>query len=248
MCRQGCAMAFVEHKPATAVGSQQRMRGRHQARRGPADCKKGVRYESGKPIKQRYNCSTSGEADTSGDDIFCGRLGSGLSVGPVFWVARKTDWFGSETDVPLTTAYNRALQRPRLSPLKASGSRRLAKTAPRQVIRGLHAGDERATSSEGPKPPLLSRTRQHDTRAIIPARASCWSQRTTARAGGHREPTPPRSETGKFRELCFSGKRRHQCKKQGPPTLMSRELPCTIATKAARRSGTTANTSLRARW
>ena len=33
------------------------------------------------------NCSTSGETDASGDDIFCDRLGGGLSEGPVLWVA-----------------------------------------------------------------------------------------------------------------------------------------------------------------
>ncbi len=71
--------------------------------------------------------------------------------------------------------------------------------------------------------------------------ASCFvavTARTMARAGGHRDPTPRRGVTGtscgdlladKFRELCFSGKRGHQCKKQGPPTLMSPELPCTVA-------------------
>ena len=42
------------------------------------------------------------------------------------WSHEKLTGSGSEMDVPLTTAKNSAWQRPRLSPLKASGSRRLA--------------------------------------------------------------------------------------------------------------------------
>ena len=33
----------------------------------------------------------------------------------------------------------------------------------------------------------------------------------------------------KFRELCVSGKKEYQCQQHGPPTLISRELPCTVA-------------------
>ena len=54
---------------------------------------------------------------------------------------------------------------------------------------------------------------------------SCFlavTARTTARAGGRRDPTPPCGVTGTgcsdlfigpFRKLCFSGERGHQCKK-----------------------------------
>ena len=56
-------VTFWEHKRGTVVASQQRMRNRHQARRGPQDCKNRAPH-----VKERYNCSTSGETDASGDD------------------------------------------------------------------------------------------------------------------------------------------------------------------------------------
>ena len=49
---------------------------------------------------------------------------------------------GSVIDVPLSTAKFRALLRLRSSPLKDSGSRRLAEAAPRQVVCCVHAGNE----------------------------------------------------------------------------------------------------------
>ena len=47
---------------------------------------------------------------------------------------------GSESviDVPMNTSKIRALLRPRVSPLKASGLRRLAKAATRRVLRRVH--------------------------------------------------------------------------------------------------------------
>ena len=79
--------------------------------------------------------------------------------------------------MPRSTMKNRALLRPRLSPPETSGSRRLARAVPRQAVGCVHAGNERAVSSGGSKPPLLSRTRQHDKRARIRPRASWRSQR-----------------------------------------------------------------------
>ena len=71
-----------------------------------------------------------------------------------------------------------ALLQLRLSPPKASGSRRVANAAQRQMLRHVHVGNERAVSLGGPiPPPLLSRTRLHDTRATLPARVSEWLQR-----------------------------------------------------------------------
>ena len=96
------------------------------------------------------------------------------------------------------------------SPLNASGSRRLANAAPQQIFRRVHAGSE-TFSSGGPRPPLLSRTRQHEKKATI--RGSCFvavAARTLAWTGWHLDPTPPRDATGtscgdlladKFREL-----------------------------------------------
>ena len=133
-------------------------------------------HACGEPVEQRHNCSTSEEADTSGDDIFCGRLGSGLSVRPVRWVARNLTGSRSDTAVPLRTAKNSALQRPRQSPLKDSGSRQLARAAPRRNLRCVHAGNE-TISQERSKPPVLSRSRQHDMKATIPVRASWRLQR-----------------------------------------------------------------------
>ena len=78
------------------------------------------------------------------------------------------------------------------------------------------------------------------TRYVGDSPGSCFvavTARTTAWAGGHRDPTLPRGVTarscsdltaGKFRKFSFSGEREHRCKKQGPPTLMSRELPCAV--------------------
>ena len=39
ICRPVCNVAFCERKRAIAVRSQQRMKSRHQARRGHQDCK-----------------------------------------------------------------------------------------------------------------------------------------------------------------------------------------------------------------
>ena len=127
------SVAFCGRKRIIAVGSQQRMRSRHQARRGPQDCK------------------------------------------------------------------NRAAR---------------VREAPRRILRCAHAGNE-TISPGGRKPPVLCRTSQHDMRATIPG--SCFvavTGRTMARAGGRRDPTPPRGVTGtscgdlladNFRELWFSG-------------------------------------------
>ena len=138
-------------------------------------------------------------------------------------------------DVPLSTAKNSALLRPSSSPLKTSGSRRLAKAAPRQILRCVHAGNE---TKKGPRPPLLSRTRQHDHEGENPvSRFMTVTARTTARglAGiGIRRRLEVMTGCGdlladKFRKLCLIGKRGHQWKEHGPPTLISREVPCTIA-------------------
>ena len=124
------------------------------------------------PIEQRRKCSASGEADTSGD-IFCGRVGPYAQLSGSH--ENLTD-SGSEIAVPLSTAKNSALLRPRLSPLKASRSRRLATAASRQILRRVRASNE-TISPGGPKPPVLSRTRQHDMKVTIPARASWRLQR-----------------------------------------------------------------------
>ena len=92
----------------------------------------------------------------------------------------------SGIDVPLSTANNIALLLLRSSPL------RISRAAPRQILRCVHAGNERGISSRGPKTPLLGRTRQHDIKGDN--RGSCFvaeTARTMARAGGHRDPTPP---------------------------------------------------------
>ena len=90
-----------------------------------------------------------------------------------------------------------------------------------QILRRVHLGNE-TTSSGGSRTPLLGRTRQHDTRRTIPARASWHCSARDGGVGWHRDPTPPRVVTGtscgdlladKFRELCFSRKRGHQCTK-----------------------------------
>ena len=108
---------------------------------------------------------------------FYNRLGKDASVGPLSGSHEKMTGSGSDMDVPSRTAKNRALLRPRLSPPNTSGSRRLARAA-QQILHCVHAGNEReAVSSRGPRPPLLSRTRQYDTRATIPARASWRLQR-----------------------------------------------------------------------
>ena len=52
----------------------------------------------------------------------------------------------------------------------------LANAARQHMLRSVHAGNE-TISSEGPRPPFVSRTRQHDIRATIPARASWRMQR-----------------------------------------------------------------------
>ena len=139
MCRQACNGAYCEHTHATVVGSQQRMRNCHQVRRDSQDCKKScaTREEDNRAVVQLQRAR---------DDIFCGRVGGGMSEGPHV----KLTGSGSEVDVPLSTAKNRALLRPRLSPLKASGKRRLARAAPRQILRCVHASNERAVSSGGP--------------------------------------------------------------------------------------------------
>ena len=49
-------VAVCDHKYATVVGSQQRLRSRDQTRRSSLDCKI-VRNASGKPIKQWCHCS-----------------------------------------------------------------------------------------------------------------------------------------------------------------------------------------------
>ena len=39
------------------------------------------------PVEQRFNCGARREVYAGRDDVFGGRLGRGLFVGPVFWVA-----------------------------------------------------------------------------------------------------------------------------------------------------------------
>ena len=81
-----CTVAFCEHKHATVVGSQQRMRSRDQTRRSGGIVKV-VRRASGQPVDQWNNCSARGKANASGDDVLRGCLGSISSVSPVVWVA-----------------------------------------------------------------------------------------------------------------------------------------------------------------
>ena len=161
-----------------------------------------MRSTCGKPIEQRYTCSTSGEADTSGNDIFCGRLGSGLSVSPVFSGSPENlPSSGAQMAVPSSTAKNSALQRPRILPLKASGSRRLAGAAPRRILRYVHTGSE-TVSPRWPKPPLLT---YETTRYEGDNPGSCFvavTARTTAWAGGRRDPTPPRGVNELWRSPC----------------------------------------------
>ena len=64
------SVSFCEHKRAIAVGSEQRTRSRHQARRGPLDCKKSRASRMREASSGTF--STSGEADTSGNDSPCG--------------------------------------------------------------------------------------------------------------------------------------------------------------------------------
>ena len=99
---------------------------------------------------------------------------------------------GSESviDVPTSTAKVRALLRPRLSPLASSGSRRLAKAAPRRTLRRVHADDERTS--------LIKRARTSNadpyetTRKKGDSRGSCFvavTARTMALTGRCRDPT-----------------------------------------------------------
>ena len=87
----------------------------------------------------------------------------------------------SVTDVRQSTAKNKALLRQRSSPLRISWSRRLAGAEPPQTVRCVHAGEERAISSGGPRPPLLSHTRQHDVRATMPPSGSDAAQKREKR-------------------------------------------------------------------
>ena len=80
---------------------------------------------------------------------------------------------GSEIAVSLNTAKKQCFAAP---PLKDSGSSRLPGAAPRRILRCVHEGNE-TVSSRRPKPPELSRTRQHEMRPKIPARASWRLQR-----------------------------------------------------------------------
>ena len=137
---------------------------------------------------------------------------------------KKTD-SGSEVEVPLSRAKNGALLRPRSSPLK-SGSRRLARAAPRRILRCVHAGSPGRAQTSSAEP---YETRRHD--GDNPG--SCFvavTARTMAPAGGHRDPTPPRGGTGTSCGDFLANKFGPQCKKtHAPPTLMSRELPCAVA-------------------
>ena len=151
------SVAFCEHKRATAVGSQQRMKSRH--------------HSASRSSGLQKSCATQAGSQSSNGTI-AARLGK-LIRAEMIPVAVDS---GSEIAVPSSTAKNCALQRPRLSPLKDSRSRRHPKAAPRQILRCVHAGSE-TVSPGGPKPPVLSRTRQHDMKATIPARASWRSQR-----------------------------------------------------------------------
>ena len=165
------SVAFCEHKRASAVWSQQRIKSRHQARRGPQGCKNRAPRMRGQ--------SSSGTVAVRAVTLIRAEL---ISFAVDSEVPCPSAQFsgsqenlsgsGSEINVPLSTAKkNSALLRSRLSPLKDSGFRRLARAAPRRTLRSVHAGSE-TVSPGGPKPPLLSRTRQHDMRATIPPRAS----------------------------------------------------------------------------
>ena len=70
---------------------------------------------------------------------------------------------------------NSALLRPRLSPLKASGSKRLAKTAPRQVPCCVHAGDERS---------ILIGAEPHETTRLEGSNPSSCFVAVTGQASG----------------------------------------------------------------
>ena len=63
--------------------------------------------------------------------------------------------------------------------------------------------NERAVSSGGPIPPSLSRTRQHDVRATIPARASC-AVAALESVGWHRHPGSDAAQSYNGNELWRS--------------------------------------------
>ena len=87
ICRPVYSVALCEHKHATVAGSQQRRRSRDQARRGSQVCKnRAPRMREAKSSNGTI-AARAGETDASGDDVFCGCLGSGLTMGPVLWVA-----------------------------------------------------------------------------------------------------------------------------------------------------------------
>ena len=122
-----CNVTFCEHKHATVVGSQHRLRSRHQARRGPQDCKNRARRmrEANRAMVQLQRqpgklMQAEMVSFAVASEIVCPWAQFSGSH-------EKLTGCGSVMDVPLSTERNSALLPLRLSPLKASGSRRLAK-------------------------------------------------------------------------------------------------------------------------